>query len=197
MGDKIRRIKIFVASPGDLAEERNLLPNVIQEINLNITAIAPEKKVLLDFIRWETHISPVIGPRIQDHINNQLPDYDIFIGIMWKRFGTPTGSFGSGTEEEFNRAYSKWKKDNKFPILFYFCQYSSTLPRSIDEVDELKKVLHFKENLTNKGLICEYNSHNEFADIVRRHLVLTLSKILSSTANQGRRKTGRIGHDRQ
>jgi hypothetical protein len=34
------------------------------------------------------------------------PKYDIFIGIISLRFGTPTGVAGSGTEEEYRMASS-------------------------------------------------------------------------------------------
>jgi len=55
-------------------------------------------------------------------INNlNLPSYDIFIGILWKKFGTLTGRACSGTEEEFNRAYERYKENpSKLRIMFYF-----------------------------------------------------------------------------
>lgn len=38
-----RKIRIFVASPGELLEERDQLTRVIDEIRLTLTALAPEK----------------------------------------------------------------------------------------------------------------------------------------------------------
>ncbi len=58
MDKLIKRFKVFVASPGDVSLERNIIPKVIAEINLIISAIAPEKGILLDLIRWETHFIP-------------------------------------------------------------------------------------------------------------------------------------------
>jgi hypothetical protein len=174
-----KQFKVFVASPGDVSTEREIIPKVIAEINLIISAIAPEKGVLLDLIRWETHVHPGLGIDAQDVVNQQLPDYDIFIGIMWKRFGTPTSRAGSGTEEEYLRAFEKWKKDNKFPVLFYFSQKNITIPNTSAELEQLHKLVKFKEDLLNRGLIWEYNNPDEFGDILRPHLVMTLSKLLN------------------
>ncbi|MYD31374.1 MAG: DUF4062 domain-containing protein, partial [Nitrospira sp. SB0661_bin_20] len=64
----------------------------------------------MDVVRWETRTTPGFGKDPQDVINKQISDaYDIFIGIMWTRFGTPTPRAGSGTEEEFLRAYDRYK----------------------------------------------------------------------------------------
>ena len=185
MNNITKQFKVFVASPGDVLTERNIIPKVIAEINLIISAIAPEKGVLLDLIRWETHVHPGLGVDAQDVVNQQLPDYDIFIGIMWKRFGTPTSRAGSGTEEEYLRAFEKWKKDSKFPVLFYFSQKNITIPNSSAELEQLQKLVKFKEDLSNRGLIWEYDNPEGFGDILRPHLVMTLSKLLNGNkANQ-------------
>lgn len=189
-----RQFRVFIASPGDVTIERDLIPKVIAEINLIISEIAPEKGVLLDLIRWETHAHPGLGADAQDVINQQLPDYDIFIGIMWRRFGTPTSRAGSGTEEEYLRAFEKWRLDNQFPVLFYFSQKNITIPNSLVELEQLRKLVKFKEDMSKKGLIWEYNSPEEFGDILRPHLVMTLSKLLNRDKgdNSANQPTGKI-----
>ena len=63
-------------------------------------------------MRWETHAYPNFGIDAQDVINEQIPDdYDLFVGIMWCRYGTPTGRAGSGTVEEFERAKARYDAD--------------------------------------------------------------------------------------
>ncbi len=53
-----------------------------------------------------------MGEDSQDVINKQIgSDYHIFVGIMWKKFGTETKRAGSGTEEEFSLAYDRYKKN--------------------------------------------------------------------------------------
>lgn len=79
-------------------------------------------------------------------MNAQVGEYDIFVGIMWKRFGTPTGKADSGTEEEFHIAYRPWQENESVRILFYFCQ-SPFMPRRQSEMEQMGKVLAFKEEL--------------------------------------------------
>ena len=62
-------------------------------------------KSSLEAVRWESHCNPGVGSNVQSVINEQIGPTDIYVGIMWKRFGTPTGRAGSGTEEEFKAAY--------------------------------------------------------------------------------------------
>jgi hypothetical protein len=171
-----KKIKIFVASPGDVQKERDQLTKVIGELNLTITAIAPEKSISLELIKWETHVAPGLGKGPQDVVKRQIGNYDIFIGILWKRMGTPTTNARSGTDEEFQNAYKLWQNDNEFPILFYFCQHPSPPPRTIDEVRQLGRVVAFRNELTKKGLVTEYSSHEEFADVIRPQLILAICK---------------------
>lgn len=53
-------------------------------------------------------------------INEQIGDYDIFVGIMKHKFGSPTLYADSGTEEEFNRAYDNYKNDGTCKNLMLF-----------------------------------------------------------------------------
>src|SRR5437870_2760491 len=76
-----RKIRIFVASPGDVQSERDQLVKVVRELNLTIGAIAPEKNVVLELVRWETHVHPGLGSDAQKVVNSQIGEYDIFVGL--------------------------------------------------------------------------------------------------------------------
>lgn len=174
-----RVIRIFVASPGDVASERDELARVIDELNRTIRAIAPEKRVRLELVRWETDAAPGIGRDPQDVVNWQIGSYDIFVGLLWKRMGTPTAVARSGTEEEFRRAYEKWEQDKSLHVLFYFCQQPFPPPRSREEVEQLGKVVDFRSEISSTMLVWDYANHEEFADVIRPHLLLVLGQILS------------------
>ena len=179
MSNESKRIlKVFVASPGDVRKEREALVKVISELNQTLTILAPEKGLALELIRWETHVAPGLGEDAQDVVNRQLPDYDIFIGIMWQRFGTPTNRADSGAQEEFLQAYERWTRAKEFPVLFYFCQKPIAVPRTVEEVKQLEKVVTFHQELASKGLVGEYDDSDAFADIVRPHLLLVLRRYL-------------------
>ncbi|MBL8150027.1 MAG: DUF4062 domain-containing protein [Blastocatellia bacterium] len=161
-------LRVFVASPGDVKEERNLLEKVVQEINL---LWRDQLGITLELVKWETHVIPAISVDAQAAINEQIrDDYDIFVGILWTRFGTPTGRATSGTEEEFNRAYAKWKANpNDVRVMMYF----KGAPISPDQIDpeQLARVHTFRKSLREKGVFdYMYTSLDEFRELLRVHL---------------------------
>jgi hypothetical protein len=165
--EQVTRLRVFVASPGDVSEERKRLRKAIDELN---DGIAKAKGLVLDFVSWETDAWPGVGQDAQEVINREIGPYDIFVGIMWKRFGRPTHRAGSGTEEEFKRAYSLWSKYGRPHIMFYFnkAKYSLSSP---DEVKQVAKVLDFKKRIAEKGVLYwEYGGPEEFEELVRKHL---------------------------
>ena len=69
---------------------------------------------------------------------------------MWTRFGTPTGRAGSGTEEEFNRVFEQWEKDeNSVSILLYFKE-AMVDPSSLD-LAQLAAVRAFQDRVKAMG----------------------------------------------
>jgi hypothetical protein len=167
MTEQVTKLRVFVASPGDVQKERELLDDIIDELNRGIAA---DKGLVLELVRWETHAWPDIGEDAQDVINRQIAPGDVFVGIMWNRFGTPTKRAESGTKEEFDRAYAYWKQYGRPKIMFYFNRAPFS-PSSVDELEQKRKVLAFKKELGDKGaLYWEYNGADEFEWVVRGHL---------------------------
>ena len=160
-------VDVFVSSPSDLEEERDKLGEVIDELNRS------SDLTVLRLIRWETHGVPGIGSSPQDLLNKELSpeDAQIFVGLMWMRFGTPTDNAGSGTEEEFNRAIERYSDDNDaIRIMFYFKTSSPTLLNDID-LDQLSQVRKFKASLSDKGVFySEFDTLDTFTRNVRVHL---------------------------
>jgi hypothetical protein len=179
MPEDFRKFRIFAASPGDCDTEREQLARVVNELNITIPAIAPEKRVVLELVRWETHVHPAIGEEPQSVVNEQIGDYDIFVGILWKRMGTPTSTAVSGTEEEFRRAYRRWSRDRELRILFYFCQQPFAPPRTRREARQLYEVVKFRRELDRMGIARDYATHEQFAERVRPDLLLALGRMLA------------------
>src|SRR5712671_4088671 len=109
-----------------------------------------------------------MGKDAQTVINEQISPTDIFIGIMWKRFGTPTKRAPSGTVEEFQRAYKLWKKNKEIEIMFYFNK--TPYYPDIQELKQWMKVLVFRSALSESGLIADYEGVEDFEKQVRSHL---------------------------
>ncbi|MFH1245989.1 MAG: PTS sugar transporter subunit IIA [Candidatus Omnitrophota bacterium] len=173
MNEGVKVIKIFVSSPSDVIPERERLAIVVDELN---RSICPKLNVSLQLMRWETDVTPSMG-RPQQVILDQIGQYDIFIGIMWKRFGTPTGKAASGTREEFDEAYKLWKGKGRPKIMFYFSKMPYVMP-SIQEVEQLKQVIEFRKELEQSGLIWDFTGPEQFERYVRGHLIDTIYEIL-------------------
>ncbi len=161
-------ITVFVASPGDVDAERGKLEDVIRELN---TTWSRQLSIRLDLARWETHAYPGFGADAQDVINNQIPaDYDLFVGIMWCRYGTPTGRTGSGTVEEFERAKARYDADkSSVQLMVYF--KDEPIPPSHLDPDQLAKVNEFRKALGDEGgLYWKFTDINQFEKLIRLHL---------------------------
>ena len=160
-------LQVFVASPSDVAEERKILESVIDDINRTARDAHP---VRLELLKWETHARPGFGEDAQDVINQQIGDkYDIFLGIMWGRFGSPTPRAESGTEEEFNRALSRWEgSPERIQIMFYF--KNAGIPPSELDPEQLAQVQAFKKKISSQGVYSEFQDAEDFRTQARRHL---------------------------
>ncbi len=105
----VKTLKIVVASPGDVQAERDLLEEVVEELNRGVAA---DRGLRLEVIRWETDAYPGFHPEGPQGLIDpilRIEDSDILIGIFWKRFGTPTKDARSGAEHEIREAYEAWK----------------------------------------------------------------------------------------
>jgi hypothetical protein len=186
-GSGVRHLRIFLASPSDIEVERNLVKKVVDEFNAP-GGLAEQHGVTIQVLGWENAIS---GMGIaEDVVLEQLnvKQWDIFIGVLWTRFGSPTGNidqvtglpFNSGTEEEFTFGYRAWKETGRPHILFYRRLVSAQLLKEIDQV-QYSKVLSFFEKFKtaagNPGLFTEYDQPNDFQDRMRQDLIKLLPRI--------------------
>lgn len=159
-------LSIFLASPGDVGAERNSVNGFVNEWN---DLWSDEIGVHLRLVRWETHAYPAGGADGQDVINAQIgEEYDVFLGIMWKRFGTPTGRAASGTVEEFERALARNRASGSPELMFYFKK--AELDPDVD-AEQLLAVREFRGKLAIDGLLYwEFLTHQQFDQLVRVHL---------------------------
>ncbi|MBD3338167.1 MAG: TIR domain-containing protein [Candidatus Lokiarchaeota archaeon] len=174
-------LKIFVASPGDVIEERDIVSQIVvpelRRIFGDEQIFGKEKRIDIEAVRWETHTWPDIGDDVQDVVNKQIGDFDILVGIMWKRFGTPTNRAESGTGEEFERAYQYNKLLNRPKIMFYF-RTEKFYTTDKDEWEQFRKVLSFRDELVDLGVLFnEYESPIEFERNVREHLIRQIFRL--------------------
>lgn len=161
-------ISVFVASPGDVSEERSALETIISELNRTWSR---SLNLRLELVKWETDIHPGFGAYPQDVINQQINDeYDVFIALFWTKVGSPTDIAESGTIEEFERAYQKYQDNpSSVDIMVYF--KDQAIPPSRMDFVQLQKIQSLKNKLGEKGgLYWTFDNTEYFETLLRGHL---------------------------
>lgn len=161
-------IRAFIASPSDTNSERDICDKVFQEINSSLGTLFNFR---LEPLKWEHDVRPTLKSIDgQTEIFNQIgDDFQIFIGIMNKKFGAPTPRAGSGTEEEFNAAITRYQTEKNLEIIFYF---NDEPPKSMSELNpaELIKIESFKKTIQPLGIYGIYNGASDFENKLRKNL---------------------------
>lgn len=136
-------VRVFLASPGDLPDERRAAKAVVDEFN---ATWADEFGYQVELVGWEDTVSTYGRP--QAVINRELESCELFVGMMWRRWGTPpdiAGGYTSGFEEEFSISVDRRSREGVPEISLFFKDIPAEFLR--DPGDDLKKVLAFKKKL--------------------------------------------------
>jgi tetratricopeptide (TPR) repeat protein len=101
--------------------------------------LAEHLDITLDVKDWRAAV-PDMGIAEKVILDQLKPTkWDVFIGMLWHRFGTPTGdtdpqtqrAYWSGVEQEFKDAYRLWKEHGTPRIMMYRC----TRAVPLDDID--------------------------------------------------------------
>lgn len=173
----MKRLRIFTASPSDMATERAMVETVVSTLK----PTADELNVVVDVTDFRTAV-PDMG-RPEDVIFKSLKPttWDVFIGILWHRFGTPSGGnhpqtqkeYLGGTEEELSTAYRLWKQFGKPRIMMYRCMRD--IPQERLDLDQLGRVKEFfaqfdAVNGKHPGLYQPFDTTDAFKQLLLHNL---------------------------
>ena len=146
MSYNIRAYKVFIASPGDVPEEREKIREAIHQLNEDLIQDAILVPVLFVPVMWE-QIPPRAGRSPQTQINERgLDTCDVFITLLWTKLG-------EGTIEELNRHVDV----KKYAMAYRLNKVDSTLrdilqdPKRVKDYQKLEEF--FKNADTRKGNI--------------------------------------------
>jgi len=164
-------IKVMIASPSDVAPERQAAKDVLRDWNI---VHSEDKAIVLMPIGWDTHVTPEIGDRPQAIINKQiLQGCDVLVAIFWTRLGSPTGVAASGTVEKIEEHRQAEK-----PVMIYF----SDAPVRLDSVDDVQyqQLREFRTKYQALGITATFDSIGDFREKFSRQLAqLVISKFAS------------------
>jgi len=178
----VRTYHVFLASPGDVEGERNAVRGFFDRYNRGYAA---PKGLRFEVIDWENYSDARVG-RPQELITAQtLERYRsslaLVIGIMAQRFGSPSGTHESGTEEEFEWAISSWRASG-FPEVKWFFRRIEQLsfdPDALEQgIDQWKKVQAFRRRIDESSprlYTRSYSDLPDFKELLDKDLSLWLN----------------------
>lgn len=173
----MRRLRIFAASTADTAVERAKVETVAAALK----PLADKLGIVLDVVDWRSAV-PGMG-RAEQVILDQLKpnEWDVLVGLLWHRFGTPAGGedpetgegYASGTEEEFKTAYRLWQNHGRPRVMMYRC--TRPIPPEDLDPDQFKRVQDFFKQFDavsgkHPGLYHKFDTPDAFERLLLDHL---------------------------
>ena len=178
MSESLKVLQVFIASPSDLVDERRAIKEIADSLN---AAFGREVGIQVQLLGWEDRL-PGYG-RPQAQINEDVDKADLFIGFLWRRWGSDPGDpqYTSGFEEEFTRATTRREKVGIPEISLFFKAVDKQ--SMSDPGDQLKRVLEFRETVerSKKVLFRNFTDIPDWKEQTRELLQCHLLKLLSST----------------
>ena len=172
----IRRLHVFISCPEDVKDEKK----IVKEVCVQLTdSLKPSKDIEICPIDWKNDIVPVItGEGAQAVIDEQVKDYDydVYIGIMWKRYGDRKLNGLSHTEHEFENALNRKRKTGRPAIMFLFKSLFNI--EDGDKVEQIEQVEAFRKRIENEdpGLYGTFENQKVF----RKKILIYLKKIVDN-----------------
>jgi len=169
-------INVMIATPSDVATERQIVRDVLNEWNV---VYSHDRRAVLLPIGWDTHSAPEMGDRPQGIINKRiLEDADLLVAVFWTRLGSPTGRAASGTVEEIQEHVGAGK-----PAMIYFSS-APVRPESVEDA-QYRALRDFRGKIEPLGLVESYESMTEFRAKFSRQLALTVIRQWNTTDTPG------------
>jgi hypothetical protein len=141
---------------------------------------------------WEETISGFGRP--QYLINKEVDRCDLFLGMIWKRWGTPpdlNGQYTSGFQEEFVRSVERRKRSGKPEISLFFKKINDAF--LVDIGPDLKKVLEFKEKIIAEKQILfqNFSEKTDIKTLVRKCISHYVTEIRKEDLSETNEKYGK------
>lgn len=178
---RVPDISLFLSSPSDMQADREV---VLSEIRLLSDRLNESGSPKIGVIRWPEDIGANAADYAQAVINSQSSTFELFVGLVGVRMGTPTPRANSGTEEEFDRAIELLYGGHPVQVLMFF----SNIPQPPHKIDayQLMLVKQFRDKTNRLGVLSHtYKDRDELEHFVR----VSLAKAYESAIVARKRKS--------
>lgn len=192
-----RHMRIFLSSPGDVADERALALQVIEQLPYDPLL---RSKVTFEVVAWDkpgagTPMLATVTP--QEAINQGLPrpsECDIVVVIFWARMGTPLDykgeSYLSGTHYEYEDAMQSARRSGRPEVVIYRRMEEIALkptdPDFLKKYEQWWLVEDFFAGFVEKDsgkILVGYNTHTtpeDFRRAFETHLKALVKRLLEA-----------------
>ena len=172
MPSKITVYDLLISCPSDVSEYVDMLEKEIIHFN---NFYGRSNNVIVRTRHWSKDSYSEFGNHPQKLLNKQIVDSsDMALGVFWTRFGTPTESYGSGTEEEIERMLSMGKQ-----VFLYFLDKPVHLSKFYPE--QYKKIQAFMDAHKNEGIFFNVPDERALVTKFRENLELYFDSIIRGT----------------
>lgn len=178
----MQQIRLFVASSGDVRAEREVMKRIVNQLDHRYDQWGLD----IQLVAYEDDVIPDYGMDAQEVVNRNVRFdlIDIFIGIIWRRIGTPTKRAMSGTVEEVNIAMSmKQQTGRPWYIMFFLCDRPFQ-PSNNDEAYQYEEAKKFRKWIEQRVLAKAYKTSEEFYELASNSLSMAIDNFLRGQARQ-------------
>ena len=163
MSQIVKQIKVVISYPSDVDKEKDIIVKLCDTLSNHIFV---KKNIHIKPIDWAENVPRIItgeGPQrtIDKYFKEQ--DYDIYIGILWKRFGEPQANGLTPTEGEFEDALKRYKKTGR-PLITFFFKEEEFYPNNEYEASQSLALQKFKTRVRSLDLYNSFTADLEFQE---------------------------------
>lgn len=181
-------VSVFLASPGDLKDEREIARGVVARFNKLYSRFF---SLTVELVVWED--VPSGHGRPQEIINrDHLARCELFVGMLHEAWGSDTGKYSSGFEEEFVIAEESLNATGRPAMGLLFKHVDDR--RVKDPGPDFARVLAFKDSIGERILHKTFKSETEFKeqfeDILAAHVLSLKARQAKQVAQEDQAERG-------
>jgi predicted NACHT family NTPase len=166
-------------------DEKQIVRDVCDQIT---GLLSLPRSIQVKVIEWKKDVIPLItGEGAQSVIDKQIAEYeyDIYVGILWSRFGDKKSDGLTPTEGEFEDAFKR-KKETGSPVIKVYFKSEKSFPLNSYEEEQICEVIKFKKKIRDRdiGLYDEFEDKEDFRKKILQSLLYVIEHFVPLTSGK-------------